>query len=37
MNTTYWTKYPTEQNSYVVGAMPHLTVAMVLWNVQPTQ
>jgi peptide/nickel transport system substrate-binding protein len=37
MNTTYWTNYPTEQNAYVNGAMQHLTFAMVLWNVQPTQ
>jgi hypothetical protein len=37
MNTTYWTNYPTEQNPYVNGAMQHLTFAMVLWNVQPTQ
>jgi peptide/nickel transport system substrate-binding protein len=37
MNTTYWTNYPTEQNPYINGAMQHLTFAMVLWNVQPTQ
>jgi peptide/nickel transport system substrate-binding protein len=37
MNTTYWTNYPTEQNPYVNGALQHLTFAMVLWNVQPTQ
>ena len=37
MNTTYWTNWPTEQNSYVNGAFWHLTYAMVLWNLQPTQ
>ncbi|HSB69679.1 MAG TPA: ABC transporter substrate-binding protein [Candidatus Methylomirabilis sp.] len=37
MNTTYWTNWPTEQNPYVNGAFWHLTYAMVLWNLQPTQ
>ena len=37
MNTTYWTNWPTEQNAYVNGAFWHLTYAMVLWNLQPTQ
>src|SRR5437667_376972 len=37
MNTTYWTNWPTEQNSYVNGAFWHLTYAMILWNLQPTQ
>jgi len=27
----------TEQNSYVNGAFWHLTYAMILWNLQPTQ
>ena len=37
MNTTYWTNWPTERNPYVNGASWHLTFAMVLWNLQPTQ
>src|SRR5437867_3738141 len=37
MNTTYWTNWPTEQNAYVNGAFWHLTYAMILWNLQPTQ
>ncbi len=37
MNTTYWTNWPTEQNPYVNGAFWHLTYAIVLWNLQPTQ
>jgi peptide/nickel transport system substrate-binding protein len=37
MNTTYWTNWPTEQNPYVNTAFWHLTYAMVLWNLQPTQ
>ena len=37
MNTTYWTNWPTEQNPYVNGASWHLTFAMVLWSLQPTQ
>src|SRR5262252_7595844 len=37
MNTTFWTNWPTEQNPYVNGAFWHLTYAMVLWNLQPTQ
>ncbi len=36
-NTTYWTNYPSEQNPYVTTAPFHLTFAMVLWNLQPTQ
>lgn len=36
-NTTYWTNYPTEQNPYGTSAPFHLTFAMVLWNLQPTQ
>ncbi|HSB77632.1 MAG TPA: ABC transporter substrate-binding protein [Candidatus Methylomirabilis sp.] len=37
MNTTYWTNWPTEQNPYINGAFWHLTYAIVLWNLQPTQ
>ncbi len=37
MNTTYWTNYPTEQNPYINGAIQHLTMAMILWNIRPTQ
>ncbi len=37
MNTTYWTNWPTAENPYVNGAFWHLTYAMVLWNLQPTQ
>lgn len=37
MNTTYWTIWPTEQNPYINGAFWHLTYAIVLWNLQPTQ
>jgi peptide/nickel transport system substrate-binding protein len=37
MNTTYWTNWPTEQNPYINGAFWHLTYALVLWNLQPTQ
>ena len=37
MNTTYWTNWPTEQNAYVNGAFWHLTYAIILWNLQPTQ
>jgi len=37
MNTTYWTNWPTDQNPYVNGAFWHLTYAIVLWNLQPTQ
>lgn len=36
-NTTYRTNYPTEQNPYGASAPFHLTFAMVLWNLQPTQ
>jgi len=37
MNTTNWTNWPTEQNPYINGAFWHLTYALVLWNLQPTQ
>jgi peptide/nickel transport system substrate-binding protein len=37
MNTTYWTSWPTEQNPYINGASWHLTFAMVLWSLEPTQ
>jgi peptide/nickel transport system substrate-binding protein len=37
MNTTYWTNWPTEQTPYINGAFWHLTYAIVLWNLQPTQ
>jgi peptide/nickel transport system substrate-binding protein len=37
MNTTYWKNWPTAENPYVNGAFWHLTYAMVLWNLQPTQ
>ncbi len=36
-NNTYWTNYPTEQNPYVTSAPFHLTFAMVLWSLRPTQ
>ncbi|MGH7059332.1 MAG: ABC transporter substrate-binding protein, partial [Stellaceae bacterium] len=34
-NTTYWEKFPTEEDSYVNGASWHLTFPIVLWHVQP--
>jgi peptide/nickel transport system substrate-binding protein len=37
MNTTYWTNWPTEEHPYVNGAFWHLTYAVVLWHLQPTQ
>jgi peptide/nickel transport system substrate-binding protein len=37
MNTMYWKNWPTAENPYVNGAFWHLTYAMVLWNLQPTQ
>jgi len=37
MNTTYWKNWPTAENPYVNGAFWHLTYAIVLWNLQPTQ
>ena len=37
MNTTHWKNWPTEETPYVNGAFWHLTYAMVLWNLQPTQ
>jgi peptide/nickel transport system substrate-binding protein len=37
MNTTYWTNWPTADNPYVNGAFWHLTYAMVLWHLRPTQ
>ena len=37
MNTTYWKNWPTAENLYVNGAFWHLTYAIVLWNLQPTQ
>ena len=37
MNTTYWQNWPTAETPYVNGAFWHLTYAMVLWNLQPTQ
>ncbi len=35
-NTTYWEKFPTEEDSYVNGASWHLTFPIVLWHVQPS-
>jgi len=37
MNTTYWQNWPTAETPYVNGAFWHLTYAMVLWHLQPTQ
>jgi peptide/nickel transport system substrate-binding protein len=37
MNTTYWKNWPTEDHPYVNGAFWHLTYAIVLWHLQPTQ
>jgi peptide/nickel transport system substrate-binding protein len=34
MNTTYWTNWPTEDNSYVNGAFWHLTFPLILHNLQ---
>src|SRR5262249_47535831 len=36
MNTTYWTNWPTAENTHVNSAFWHLTYAMVLWNLQPS-
>jgi peptide/nickel transport system substrate-binding protein len=35
-NTTYWTNWPTEDNSYVNGGFWHLTFPLMLHNMQPT-
>lgn len=37
MNTTYWTNWPTEKNPYVNGAFWHLTLPLLLMNLEPTQ
>jgi peptide/nickel transport system substrate-binding protein len=35
MNGTYWKNWPTEDNPYVNGTPFHLTLAIMLWNLQP--
>ena len=35
LNTTRWTNWPTEDNSYVNDASWHLTYNIVLWNAKP--
>lgn len=37
MNTTYWTGWPDENNSYVNGAFWHLTFQLILNKLQPAQ
>ena len=37
MNTTYWTGWPTKDNSYVNGAFWHLTFQLILNELQPAQ
>lgn len=37
MNTTYWSNWPTAENSYVNGAFWHLTFPLMLHRMQPTQ
>jgi peptide/nickel transport system substrate-binding protein len=34
MNTTYWTNWPTAENSYVNGAFWHLTFPLMLHNIK---
>jgi peptide/nickel transport system substrate-binding protein len=36
MNTTYWSNWPTEDNSYVNGALWHLTWGYVLTKLEPS-
>lgn len=36
MNTTYWSNWPTAENSYVNGAFWHLTFPLMLHRMQPT-
>ncbi|MBI3957828.1 MAG: hypothetical protein HY328_03385, partial [Chloroflexi bacterium] len=35
MNTTYWTNWPTAENSYVNGAFWHLTFPLILQHLKP--
>jgi peptide/nickel transport system substrate-binding protein len=35
LNTTRWTNWPTEDNSYINDASWHLTYNIVLWNAKP--
>jgi len=37
MNTTYWSNWPTAENSYVNGAFWHLTFPMMLHRMKSTQ
>ena len=37
LNTSRWTNWPTEDNSYVNDASWHLTYNIVLWNTQPVK
>jgi len=37
MNTTYWTGYPTQEDSYINPAFFHSTGAMPYFKLQPTQ
>jgi hypothetical protein len=34
LNTTHWTNYPTEDNSFINDASWHLTWPLVLWNIK---
>jgi peptide/nickel transport system substrate-binding protein len=37
MNTKYWRNWPTEDNLYMNGAPWHLTQAVILWHLVPTE
>ncbi len=37
MNQTYWTNWPTEQNSYLNGAFWHHTFPVIALNLKPAQ
>jgi peptide/nickel transport system substrate-binding protein len=37
MNTTYWKNWPTKENPYVNGAPWHLTLPILMWNLEPAK
>jgi len=36
-NTTYWSNWPSEENPYINTAYWHLTLPLVLWNLEPAR
>jgi peptide/nickel transport system substrate-binding protein len=36
-NTTYWTNWPSEENPYINTIPIHLTLPLILWNLEPAR